>query len=86
VVSVTYPYGRILGFLDRSSYFFFQVAPQLYSTRLSGPRFRHTTSQKICRISTGTVKVKAGGICGHHYELYTNNDLPYFHYITSFLI
>jgi hypothetical protein len=30
VVSVTDPYGRILGFLDRSSYSFFQVAPQLY--------------------------------------------------------
>jgi hypothetical protein len=25
------PYGRNLDFLDRSSYFFFQVAPQLYS-------------------------------------------------------
>jgi hypothetical protein len=31
VASVTDPYGRILGFLDRSRYFFFQVAPQLYS-------------------------------------------------------
>jgi hypothetical protein len=31
VVSVTDPYGRILGFLDRSRYFFFQVAPELYS-------------------------------------------------------
>jgi hypothetical protein len=31
VVSVTDPYGRILGFLDRSRDFFFQVAPQLYS-------------------------------------------------------
>jgi hypothetical protein len=31
VVSVTDPYGRILGFLDRTRYFFFQVAPQLYS-------------------------------------------------------
>jgi hypothetical protein len=31
VVSVTDPYSRILGFLDRSRYFFFQVAPQLYS-------------------------------------------------------
>jgi hypothetical protein len=31
VVSVTDPYGRILDFLDRSRYFFFQVAPQLYS-------------------------------------------------------
>jgi hypothetical protein len=30
VVSVTYPYGRILGFVDRSRYFF-QVAPQLFS-------------------------------------------------------
>jgi hypothetical protein len=27
VVSVTDPYGRILGFLDRSCYYFFQVAP-----------------------------------------------------------
>jgi hypothetical protein len=25
------PYGYILGFVDRSLYFFFQVAPQLYS-------------------------------------------------------
>jgi hypothetical protein len=31
VESVTDPYGRIPGFLDRSRYFFFQVAPQLYS-------------------------------------------------------
>jgi hypothetical protein len=31
VVSATDPYGRILGFLDRSRYFVFQVAPQLYS-------------------------------------------------------
>jgi hypothetical protein len=31
VVSTTDPYGRILGFLDQSRYFFFQVAPQLYS-------------------------------------------------------
>jgi hypothetical protein len=31
VVSVLDPYGRILDFLDWSRYFFFQVAPQLYS-------------------------------------------------------
>jgi hypothetical protein len=30
-VSVTDPYDRILGFLDRSRYLFFQVGPQLYS-------------------------------------------------------
>jgi hypothetical protein len=31
VVSLTDPYGGILGFLARSRYFFFQVAPQLHS-------------------------------------------------------
>jgi hypothetical protein len=31
VVILTDPHGRILGFLDRSRYFLFQVAPQLYS-------------------------------------------------------
>jgi hypothetical protein len=31
VVSATDPHGRILSFLDRSRYYFFQVAPQLYS-------------------------------------------------------
>jgi hypothetical protein len=31
VVRVTNPYGRNLGFLDRSRYIFFQAAPQLYS-------------------------------------------------------
>jgi hypothetical protein len=31
VVSATDPHGHILGFLDRSRYYFFQVDPQLYS-------------------------------------------------------
>jgi hypothetical protein len=31
MVSATDPHGRILGFLDRSRYHFFQVAPHLYS-------------------------------------------------------
>jgi hypothetical protein len=31
VVSVTDPHGYILGFVDRSRYFLFQVAPRLYS-------------------------------------------------------
>jgi hypothetical protein len=31
VVGATDPHGRIFGFLDRSRYYFFQVAPQLYS-------------------------------------------------------
>jgi hypothetical protein len=29
VVRATDPHGRILGFLDRGRYFFFQAAPQL---------------------------------------------------------
>jgi hypothetical protein len=36
VVSVTDPYCRFLGFLDRSRYFFFQVA-QLYSWGSADP-------------------------------------------------
>jgi hypothetical protein len=28
MVSVMHPYGRILGFLDQSHYFFFQADPQ----------------------------------------------------------
>jgi hypothetical protein len=31
LVNAAEPYGRNLGFLDWSSYFLFQVAPQLYS-------------------------------------------------------
>jgi hypothetical protein len=30
-VRETDPHGRILGFLDRSRYYFFQIAPQLYT-------------------------------------------------------
>jgi hypothetical protein len=38
VVSATDSYGRILDFLDRSHYFFFQVAP-IVLTKLSGTPF-----------------------------------------------
>jgi hypothetical protein len=31
VASAADPHGRILGFLDRNRYYFFQVAPQFYS-------------------------------------------------------
>jgi hypothetical protein len=37
VVSVTDPYGRILGFLDRNPYFSFHVAAQLYLQGWVGP-------------------------------------------------
>jgi hypothetical protein len=42
VVSVTDPYGRILGFLDRSRYFL-SSSSSVVLTRLSGPRYRPTT-------------------------------------------
>jgi hypothetical protein len=47
VVSVTYPYGRNLGFLYRSRYFFLSNSSSVILTRLSGPRSRPTTSLKI---------------------------------------
>jgi hypothetical protein len=43
VVNATDPQGRILGFLDRSRYYFFQVAPQLYSRGWVGPVSRLQT-------------------------------------------
>jgi hypothetical protein len=45
--SVTDPYGRILGFLDRSRYFFLSSSSSVVLARLSAPRSRPTTSQKI---------------------------------------
>jgi hypothetical protein len=42
VVSVTDPYGRVLGFLGRSRYFFFQVAPQSYSRGRVDPIPEHS--------------------------------------------
>jgi hypothetical protein len=38
VVSVTDPYGSILGFLGRSRYFFLSSTSSVVLTRLSGPR------------------------------------------------
>jgi hypothetical protein len=35
-----------LSFIDRSRYFFFQIAPHLSSQELSGPRSRPTATQK----------------------------------------
>jgi hypothetical protein len=47
VVSVTDPYGRILGFLDGSRYFVLPSSSSTVLTRLSGPRPRPTTYQKM---------------------------------------
>jgi hypothetical protein len=42
------PRPLIFSFLDRSRYFFFQVAAHLSLQGLSGPRPRPTATQKIC--------------------------------------
>jgi hypothetical protein len=47
VVIVTDPYGRILGFIDWSRYFFFQVAPQLYSEAEQTPIQTHYFSENL---------------------------------------
>jgi hypothetical protein len=48
VVSVTNPYGRILGFLDRSRY------SSVALSRLSGPRSRPTSFLVVSGIEPGT--------------------------------
>jgi hypothetical protein len=47
VVSVTDPYCRIIGILDRSRYIFFQVAPQLYSAAEWTPFQTHYISESL---------------------------------------
>jgi hypothetical protein len=47
VVSVMENYGRILGFLDRSLYFFFQVTSQLYSEAEWTPFQTHYFSENL---------------------------------------
>jgi hypothetical protein len=47
VVSAVDPYGRNLGFLDRRRYFFLSSSSSVVLTRLSGPRSRPTSSQKM---------------------------------------
>jgi hypothetical protein len=47
VVSPTNPYGRNVGFLDWSRYFFFQEAPQLYSEAEWTPFQTHYFSENL---------------------------------------
>jgi hypothetical protein len=51
--SSTDSYGRILGFLERSSYYFFRVAAQLYS-RDSGPSSSQLLLRKCGRAANRT--------------------------------
>jgi hypothetical protein len=41
------PHGRIITFLDRSQYFFFQVAPQLYFEAEWTPFQTHYFSENV---------------------------------------
>jgi hypothetical protein len=47
VVSVTDPYGCIFGFLDQSNYFFFHVAPELYSEAEWAPLQTHYLTENL---------------------------------------
>jgi hypothetical protein len=47
VVNVTDPYGRIIGFLDRSLYNFFQVAPQFHLDAEWTPFQSHYFSENL---------------------------------------
>jgi hypothetical protein len=59
VVRVTDPYGRILDFLDRSRYFVFQIAAQLYSRRWVDPVDKSNNNEpKQILTSAGLVYVK----------------------------
>jgi hypothetical protein len=67
VVRVTDPYGRILGCLHRSRYFFFQVAPQLYSRGFVDPvsdplLLRKSSSAGIRIRASGSVESSSAGI------------------------
>jgi hypothetical protein len=46
VVSTRDPYGHILDFIDRSHYFFFQIAPQSYEAEWT-PFQTHYFSEKL---------------------------------------
>jgi hypothetical protein len=52
VVSVTDPYGRIIAFLDRSRYYFFQAASpdRLFASEIKNSNFEKTDSH-FCQFS-----------------------------------
>jgi hypothetical protein len=52
VASETDPYGRNLGFLDRSRYFFFQLAPELYSREGNSISGRRRNLNKVQHLSS----------------------------------
>jgi hypothetical protein len=69
VVSVTDPYGLILGFLDRSHYFYFQVAPQLYSRGWLDP-----VPDPLLLRKSGSVGNRTRDLCFCSQELHRNTE------------
>jgi hypothetical protein len=59
VVSAMDSHGRSFGFLDRSSYFYFQVAPQLYSRGRVDP-------EHICYVNTFMRKARVSKLVLNH--------------------
>jgi hypothetical protein len=60
VVSVTNPYGRNLDFLDRSRYFFFQVASQLHPRTHASQTHYYSENLVALGIEPGPLDLWAG--------------------------
>jgi hypothetical protein len=80
VVRVTDPYGRILGFIDRSRYFF-QLAPQLYSRAWVDPVPDPLLLRKSG--STGNRTWTSGSATRNSWPLDHRGGLPFWEYMTS---
>jgi hypothetical protein len=61
VVRAADAHGRILDFLDRSHYYFFQVGSSIVLRRLSGPRYRTTTFSENL-VAPGIEPVTSGSV------------------------
>jgi hypothetical protein len=75
VVSVTDPYGRILGFLDLEPLRFLPSSSSIVLTRLSGRRSRPTTSPKIYLMVLGIEPGTSGSVAKNS-DHYTTEAVP----------
>jgi hypothetical protein len=72
VISLTDPYSSVLDFLDRNWYFFFQVAPQLYSRGWVDP-----VSDQLLLRKSGSVgnRTRISGSVARNSDRQTTEDL-----------
>jgi hypothetical protein len=83
VVSETHPYGRILGFLDRSRYISFQGAPQLHSRGLVDL----VPDTVLHRKSGGAEnRTRTSGSVARNFDHYTTEAVSYRDIFTLFFI